>query len=313
MYPFSLKTAQQIKRYHELVAAYDKVVCALDELWEHLTIIDRDLPAEVARIPVRESFDTSTPASITVEWFKGVPARLEAAAAMCEIRYRPNQDRRATVRSQGVIAVSPRTLEIVHSVNNAKQVIRSVLKSLGEYRAFHYLYMHACNEGDTIHADGSPADVCISQLRRLIPILTEPPRQVSFSWTNSHTINTRCTRDVWLRKISRMIALSAEDPDRLKKYQEYYAAILDGVTESNQELVQRRPYPPKPLTNIRNQDGTTRLRPVPLPIVLDARWSFPAIHPLNSYVRSAARRMRSDLGTDVSPIVPGMNLYRAKR
>jgi hypothetical protein len=290
--------------------SYGRLLELLGKLRQAVVEADADRPAYAVQLPFPKKDDPKqgkvkvTVPVVLPEALNGASARAYAGEILAATLYHPDQHPQKVRRVPGLLAASPRTLELVRQVNVEKDIFRKAFESISPRAT-----VRKAQIGTVIRF------ISVLQTYRTIPVLTVPPAKVSFTWA-AHTSKTqRISVPVLVRLLKEQQINPPMGADR-ERWEMEIGVELAALSElpPDETVVRRGQVSPHPRASVYLPGQSKPLiTPTSLPVFYpDDGRELPPIQPLGVLDMRFRRAQRSDVQVEEHPLLPRMHIYRYK-
>lgn len=275
---------------------------SLQSVCEHVTILDRDLPAWFQTPP-----NMPTPTSSTV--------RQQACALLAQLEYLNSQKPREILVGAGIIAASSETILALEALNTAKNNFKQAvlqLKAAKVSTSEDLLTQHF--EKLLAQRDQSLAKnlkrmglarLHLKQCYRKIPYFMLRPNKISWTWAN-----TRSIKKITVAEAEQLLIKHVRDAGIERQIKS-----LQGL-DPKESLAIIQDLAPHLRANIVLPDGDTTKRvmvkgPVPIFYLLEENLPLPEFTPpKQKHGRDKGRVIRKDVKINPEPFLPAIRAHR---
>ncbi|MFO1257295.1 MAG: DNA replication terminus site-binding family protein [Gammaproteobacteria bacterium] len=284
------------ERYIDVIEAYEKLQACLQNL-KHCLLADSSLMAWLQDGPS--------------SYFSQLSHRERAYAVLSALEYEDTQAPKEIIICAGIIASSYETLRMVEALNEAKHHFkRMVLMLKKEKLKLNDKTFVTALESTLSKREGGTstalkkmglARLHLKQCYRSIPVLTEAPLKITWTWAH-----TRSIRKISKEQAKALLSKRAQDMGI-----EYQLRNLESLSHL-EPLALVQELAPHLRANILFTDQKRLMIKGPIPIFYPATTSISPIFkpPTQKKAKNKDRMIRADLQIDPEPFLPAIHAHR---
>ena len=276
------------------MTAAHELISALEDMHQHLSQFSQQLCQ--SRLPY---------------WLPGdqVNSLQSSAALYTDIWYRDGQDGRTTRSQHGLIGADETLIKTALQVNQSKQLFQQLAShyKLSQDGELQHTLTHRCSFlAETLQRHGY-ARLHLKQCYRQIPVITETPKKIGFSWYTSGRSIKQLTPQQALERLQQM--------DTSQTHIQIQIDALGHLGPADM-LAQLQPQVPVMRANLIWKSEERMIRKaqnVSLPMLISLREgaALPEHNePLSSPPEQRSRSLRSDLKIDPVPFLPSLRAHK---
>jgi len=303
------------KHKTDLQYSISEIKTVYEELCDELAVLSRmviqedsHLPAYAVSIPYTRTRESSkaTIEDDCLEHLYGQDARNHAAEIYSQTLFHEDQEKNTAIRAPGALACSQKTLKQAEKVNRLKEKFSELYFSSATNRSDRKFVRIEIQKY-----------LSIKQTHRIINVLPDTPRLISFIWSGRKRNRSRMYAASVRRLLNeqRQSIPAGWESDQWGSHIDWEMQALSGIPDK-ETLVISRPVAPQSGANIFYAHDDENTRPFfncSIPIMYPHNEKMrPVIRELHGYNgdEQHARKVRSSSQTEEEPLISRLNLYR---